>query len=855
MKYYKLRKKSPIIKYSGSTIQQNHGENLLGHGYTVWNIDTKKYLHVEVPNDYGYYSIDIVDGQLVTDLKDMPAKPKLRVNCKESVATEVKKIVTELRKICDITDLVYVRVDGDTSAKIINNQTIANLAQISNVDYQATLITSYLKDKYPEIDDSTIEDVIGINKTLNESLSKDDQSKNIRWKPKKFEFSNMFSYGEDNVIDFTKLNDVYGVFASNASGKSSLMDALSFCIYDKSGRTFKASQVMNSEKMSFSCKFNFEINGVDYFIERKGLRDKKGNVKVEVDFYSMNGDKKVPHNDEARRSTNAIIRDYMGTYDDFILTTLSLQKNTGSFIDLGQTERKELLSQFIGLTLFEKLAVVASDRIKEIGAAIRAFNKDDSTKKEADMSIEDEVLASKLIDTKRQLEELKDELATTIILTDEEKKKIVKLENVPTSITSLVEERTKLEKQAVLYKGVIENLTQEITVFKEKIQKTKEAIEEFSVHDLDTKYVEGTKNTELLTSKERELDKLKTAVQEKMKKLERLAQHEYDPNCSYCVNNIFVKDAITTKESLAADKLKATELLDSIAKMKAIEEKYIPFLEMLTKRDALVREIPIASNNLSARELKVNQTTSNLEKEAARIQKIDTDIDLYEKSKEIVETNKVVQKNIDELTQKSKNQAIQLKKIEDSYLKDFARKTSLTDQIQLIKTRIEEIELFENESAAFAYYSEAIGTNGIPYQIISEVVPQIEAEVNSILTQIVDFGMSIETDGKNINVYINYEDRKWPLELCSGMEQFIASLALRIALTNVSNLPRSNFMVIDEGMSALDSSNMPMMAAFFSYMKTTFEFVIIISHLDVMRDMVGKQLEITKKDGFSYINI
>ena len=36
----------------------------------------------------------------------------------------------------------------------------------------------------------------------------------------------MFSYGEDNVVDFTKLNGMIGLFAPNASGKSKLLDAL-----------------------------------------------------------------------------------------------------------------------------------------------------------------------------------------------------------------------------------------------------------------------------------------------------------------------------------------------------------------------------------------------------------------------------------------------------------------------------------------------------------------------------------------------------------------------------------------------------------------------------------------------------
>ena len=46
----------------------------------------------------------------------------------------------------------------------------------------------------------------------------------------------MFSYGTNNVIDFTNMKGAYGIFAPNASGKSTLWDALSFCMFDKCSR-------------------------------------------------------------------------------------------------------------------------------------------------------------------------------------------------------------------------------------------------------------------------------------------------------------------------------------------------------------------------------------------------------------------------------------------------------------------------------------------------------------------------------------------------------------------------------------------------------------------------------------------
>jgi len=849
------KKKSPIFRYPGSLIQQNHGETLDNHGFSVWDITNRTFDHFEIQNDYGYFTIEIDDGKLITDISTMPSKPKLRVRCKESVASEVKKIIAEIRHTRQITDLVYMRVDGDDLKKQVNAQIVGNLNKITNVDYQNKLIETYLKEKYPEVmDEDTLKSVKEINKKINDSLKKDDQSKGIRWKPIKLEFSNMFSYGEDNVLDFTKLGDVYGLFAANASGKSSLMDALCFTIFDKSARAFKASHVLNSQKMNFSGKFTFEINGTTYVIERKGARDKKNNVKVDVNFYKLNGDEQVSLNSEARRSTNEIIRDYLGTYDDFILTSVALQGNQGSFIDMGQTERKELLSQFIGLNIFDELNNAASNGSKELSGAIKAFNKEDNAKKILDMESGTEILNAKITDLvgkKDQSNQQKKSLEDQI---QDEKKKIINLENVPTDINGLIKERDDLKNKLETAKSGLKTIAGQIESFKAKKSEIDGSVSNYDGNKLEEDYVKHNQKNKSLEKLESTFEKLKTSVANKIAKIKHLETHEYDPNCKYCCNNVFVKDAMSAKESLVSDKEEAKELKDSIDGLKKEIENLIPSVESREKYLDLVKQRDSISNQITEKELSNTNGLRFIEKGTTRYDEVLGLIELYEKSKEAVETNKLVQTEIDRLSELLSKVNAEQKSLNNEYMAAYSKRVSFSDQIATLKKRIEETEKAEEEFAAYQYYLTSIGKDGIPYQIISEAVPKIEQEVNNILSQIVEFTMGIETDGKNVNVYIKYEDRKWPLELCSGMEKFISALALRVALINISNLPRPNFMFVDEGFSALDADNMAMVHALFDYLKTNFDFIIVISHLDTMRDMVEKQLEIKKENGFSKID-
>ena len=171
------------------------------------------------------------------------------------------------------------------------------------------------------------------------------------------------------------------------------------------------------------------------------------------------------------------------------------------------------------------------------------------------------------------------------------------------------------------------------------------------------------------------------------------------------------------------------------------------------------------------------------------------------------------------------------------------------------ESNIESLKVLEVKYKYYEYYITATSRDGLPYEIVSSIIPKIEEDINNILSQVVDFKISIQSDGKNINTFIVYDNnRVWPLELTSGMEKFIASLAIRSSLINITSLPRPNFLAIDEGFGTLDKNNMANISILLDYLKTQFKFIIMISHIDSIRDVVDSHIEIVKtKDGFSKV--
>ena len=219
-----------------------------------------------------------------------------------------------------------------------------------------------------------------------------------------------------------------------------------------------------------------------------------------------------------------------------------------------------------------------------------------------------------------------------------------------------------------------------------------------------------------------------------------------------------------------------------------------------------------------------------------------------------MQSNIEIQNAIDELKEERSTLQLETQQIDNRIISVSSNISVLKKQYNDAERNIQALRELETQYQAYELYLDAIKRDGVPYMLIERVLPQIEHEINNILTQLVDFNIMLETDGKNINAYIVYDqDNYWPIELTSGMERFISSLAIRTSLINISSLPRPNFLAIDEGLGNLDSNMLISIGMLFEYLKSQFQFTLLISHIDQARDMVDNIVELSKINGYSKI--
>jgi DNA repair exonuclease SbcCD ATPase subunit len=721
------------------------------------------------------------------------------------------------------------------------------------------LINDWLTRNHSGLDPDVLTAIERINKDMNSKIVHDDQSRNIHWRPLNFKFSNMFSYGEDNEIDFTDMKGIYGVFAANASGKSSIMDALMFCLYDKTPRAFRGDHIINNRKDTFECQLTFEINHETFGIKRIGTRKKNGDVKVDTSFWKeLDNGERLNLNGEDRRDTNANIRSYVGTYEDFVMTTLSSQTNSSLFIDKSHSERKDLLIQFMGLNVFDKLFDAAHDESKEIAGILKRFKKSDVTDQIAsthELLIETQSRYDATQTEYQSLQETRKEYDALKVVWQDKKKP------VSVTTTNITELRTDLKKAQDTLKKAEQNLAYTTEKYTAAVDEYNQAVEDFDAYDMDKlqqSIVQYNLLNDTLVKANSALRVLNTKIEEKEKFKTKLNGYKYNPECEICMrnNSSVIKDLQMVNKEL--DELNTNRLIQEDGITKIIEDLEPLKLDKEVYDDAMELQSTIQSLNQTQNRLKVETDAANvqIEKTQNKITQLNTEIENYLSNEETILYNLDIDKKLTEIQQQINENDKTLHKLDKTLRELHGNISVLEAKKQELIDKLKEAEELETTYEAFNHYMLAIGRDGIPYELMGKAIPNIEGEINNILSQIVDFTVSLEVDGKNINGKLHYDfDRIWPLENSSGMERFVSSLAIRVALMNASNLPKSNFLIIDEGFATLDAEHIHAMQTLFNILKTHFDFILIVSHLDAMRDMVDHLIEIKKEDGYSQISV
>ncbi len=197
-----------------------------------------------------------------------------------------------------------------------------------------------------------------------------------------------------------------------------------------------------------------------------------------------------------------------------------------------------------------------------------------------------------------------------------------------------------------------------------------------------------------------------------------------------------------------------------------------------------------------------------------------------------------------------------------------AKLSQCNEARQYIQKYLKTVKQIEENTKNLTVLEHAFGKNGIQAMIIENTLPEIENEANLILDRMTGGEMQVEletqkekkTGGIKESLEIKITDKlgSRPYELFSGGEAFRINFAIRIALSKLLS-KRANaklqFLVIDEGFGSQDKSGRENLIAAINSIRNDFDKILVISHLQEVKEEFPTHIEVTKDENGSHINL
>jgi DNA repair exonuclease SbcCD ATPase subunit len=358
----------------------------------------------------------------------------------------------------------------------------------------------------------------------------------IRWK-------NFLSTGDHwSEIDFLG-HTTNLVVGTNGSGKSTMLDALTFSLFNKPFRKINKSQLINAtNEKDCVVEVEFTVNNKDYLV-RRSIKPNKFDIEV-------NGT--LLHKESDDRLNQKILEENIlkVNYKSFTQIVILGSSSFVPFMQLSTSNRRDVIEDLLDIRIFSAMNSLIKEKIRTEKEKIRSLDlKRDNIKDKISMQENfikelEEQGKTNIAENKKKRDKLGDEICVLIM----------KTEGLEDDVYGLTEEQKKLT-------GAGEKLLKEITKLNNGISKNNTQISGYQrqIRDLES---EVQRFTEQLANRSTENEKLNEFNSSLQKTLEESSERREEVVYHDFAYSLLKDDGVKTK----------------------IIKKYLPFINQQVNR-------------------------------------------------------------------------------------------------------------------------------------------------------------------------------------------------------------------------------------------------------------------------------
>ena len=661
------------------------------------------------------------------------------------------------------------------------------------------------------------------------------------------------------LVDFlshsdTKLEFKDGVtifVGDNGAGKSSVIDAITYALFGKHKRSDVKSLIRRGTNQSYA-KIEFSIRDKQYEAFRK-IKNKSNNY-LEAKFFETTNNNRIDIVSGERKQYNESMKEEVEKiigmdYKKLQIASIVQQGQLNAIIDLGATERQELINNIIGIDKLDIASKYMLENIKkfrekiktdlnyndnDIETLIRNFEKYQQDIKETEPKKDQLELKQKQIQEK--LKGLQNELEIETPKID----KINQLELRKNELLKYVKEREGVIQQQISEnerkirdcEGCFEEI-KENTGFEVKIQKVEEAIEETlkKIQDISNQ-IASLKEKQILASKLQLKDnKCPVCDSTGITKLNPVFQEEHiKDEIIKLQQDIKLKeeerDMYTQKRKEFLEKVQKTQGAEATLRAHSINTR--EELIKIQKETQIQKEKLPLTNDSDLKQ--ISQIDNQAKLIFENILKLELETKGF-REEEFLNLKKTIMEKQSELSQIDQEMGRMLEKI-DLAKKEINEIKKIISELKQVREYILKLEKIEknifNKKGSVATSLRSWALNSISLKA-SEYLSSLNTKIQRI-----------SLSEKDITCYSNTETLD--LKSLSGGESVSIALALRLGMASLLGSSNLNLMILDEPTTHLDAERKKLLVGILSQLseisnlQSPMQFLIITHDEEIFED-------------------